>query len=58
MSTLWRLPILAMAWSILAAAWLPLPAVFGLKGHSLVFATADRIPAEAAFLDDKQAASK
>jgi glycine/D-amino acid oxidase-like deaminating enzyme len=30
--------VIAMGpWSILAAAWLPLPAVFGLKGHSLVF---------------------
>lgn len=24
-------------WSILACQWLPLPAVYGLKGHSLVF---------------------
>ena len=24
-------------WSILAARWLPLPAVFGFKGHSLIF---------------------
>ena len=32
--------VIAMGpWSILAAAWLPLPAVFGLKGHSLVFET-------------------
>jgi len=30
--------VIAMGpWSILAARWLPLPAVFGLKGHSLVF---------------------
>src|SRR5580704_15788350 len=30
--------VIAMGpWSILAACWLPLPAVFGLKGHSLVF---------------------
>ena len=30
--------VIAMGpWSILAADWLPLPAVFGLKGHSLVF---------------------
>ena len=24
-------------WSVLASQWLPLPAVYGLKGHSLVF---------------------
>ena len=30
--------VIAMGpWSILAARWLPLPAVFGYKGHSLVF---------------------
>jgi glycine/D-amino acid oxidase-like deaminating enzyme len=38
-------------WSMLAALWLPLPAVFGLKGHSLVFDTGAKIPAEAAFLE-------
>ncbi len=42
-------------WSILAAAWLPLPAVYGLKGHSLVFATGTKIPAEAAFLEYREA---
>jgi glycine/D-amino acid oxidase-like deaminating enzyme len=48
--------IIAMGpWSILASAWLPLPAVFGLKGHSLVFATGTRIPAEAAFLEYREA---
>ena len=32
--------VIAMGpWSILAARWLPLPPVFGLKGHSLVFET-------------------
>ena len=30
--------VIAMGpWSILACQWLPLPAVYGLKGHSLVF---------------------
>ena len=30
--------VIAMGpWSILACKWLPLPAVYGLKGHSLVF---------------------
>jgi glycine/D-amino acid oxidase-like deaminating enzyme len=44
--------VIAMGpWSILAAAWLPLPAVYGLKGHSLVFATRERIPPEALFLE-------
>jgi glycine/D-amino acid oxidase-like deaminating enzyme len=44
--------VIAMGpWSILAAQWLPLPPVFGLKGHSLVFETGDRVPAEAAFLE-------
>jgi glycine/D-amino acid oxidase-like deaminating enzyme len=42
-------------WSILAAQWLPLPAVFGLKGHSLVFDTGTQIPAEAAFLEYREA---
>ena len=44
--------IIAMGpWSILAAVWLPLPAVYGLKGHSLVFQTGDIIPPEALFLE-------
>jgi glycine/D-amino acid oxidase-like deaminating enzyme len=48
--------VIAMGpWSVLAAAWLPLPAVYGLKGHSLVFDTGDRLPAEAAFVDYREA---
>jgi glycine/D-amino acid oxidase-like deaminating enzyme len=48
--------VIAMGpWSILAALWLPLPAVFGLKGHSLVFDTGTQIPAEAAFLEYREA---
>ena len=44
--------VIAMGpWSMLAAAWLPLPAVFGLKGHSLVFDTGSSVPAEALFLE-------
>jgi glycine/D-amino acid oxidase-like deaminating enzyme len=44
--------VIAMGpWSVLAAQWLPLPPVFGLKGHSLVFETGARIPAEALFLE-------
>ena len=44
--------VIAMGpWSILAARWLPLPAVLGYKGHSLVFETGGTIPAEALFLE-------
>lgn len=44
--------VIAMGpWSNLAAQWLPLPGVFGLKGHSLVFETGTRIPPEALFLE-------
>ena len=38
-------------WSILAAGWLPLPAVFGQLSPSLVFDTGTDIPAEALFLE-------
>jgi glycine/D-amino acid oxidase-like deaminating enzyme len=48
--------VIAMGpWSILAAMWLPLPAVHGLKGHSLVFDTGASVPAEAAFLEYREA---
>jgi glycine/D-amino acid oxidase-like deaminating enzyme len=44
--------VIAMGpWSMLAAKWLPLPPVFGLKGHSLVFQTGATIPPEALFLE-------
>ena len=44
--------VIAMGpWSILAATWLPMPAVFGLKGHSIVFDTGSAVPAEALFLE-------
>ena len=47
--------VIAMGpWSILATMWLPLPPVFGLKGHSLVFDTGAAIPAEAAFLEYRE----
>src|SRR5215212_9251213 len=46
--------VIAMGpWSILAALWLPLPAVFGLKGHSLVFDTGTSVPGEAVFLESR-----
>jgi glycine/D-amino acid oxidase-like deaminating enzyme len=41
-------------WSILAASSLPLPAVFGLKGHSLVFDTGDAVPGEAIFIEYRE----
>jgi len=44
--------VIAMGpWSILATQWLPLPGVYGLKGHSLVFQTGAQVPAEAVFLE-------
>src|SRR5205085_5317685 len=48
--------VIAMGpWSILASAWLPMPAIYGLKGHSLVFDTGTGVPAEAAFLEYREA---
>jgi glycine/D-amino acid oxidase-like deaminating enzyme len=48
--------VIAMGpWSLLAARWLPLPAIFGLKGHSLIFRTGEAIPAEALFLEYQEA---
>ena len=47
--------VIAMGpWSILATRWLPLPAVFGYKGHSLVFKTGETVPAEALFLEYRE----
>jgi glycine/D-amino acid oxidase-like deaminating enzyme len=45
-------------WSILATQWLPLPAVFGLKGHSLVFETGDALPADALFIEFDEASGE
>jgi glycine/D-amino acid oxidase-like deaminating enzyme len=51
--------VIAMGpWSILAAQWLPLPAVFGYKGHSLVFETGGGIPDEALFLEYREASGE
>ena len=51
--------VIAMGpWSILAAGWLRLPAVFGIKGHSLVFDTGPAIPAEAAFLEYRESSGE
>ena len=51
--------VIAMGpWSILATRWLPLPATYGFKGHSLVFRTGDAIPAEALFLEYEEASGE
>ncbi len=48
--------VIAMGpWSILAARWLPMPAVFGYKGHSVVLDTAGAIAPEALFLEYQEA---
>lgn len=41
-------------WSQFARQWLPLPDIFGLKGHSLVFDTGTEVPAEAVFLEHQE----
>lgn len=41
-------------WSNVGTA-IPLPTVYGIKGHSLVFASGSRIPAEALFLEWRDA---
>jgi len=44
--------VLAMGpWSLLAAQWIPLPPVYGLKGHSLVFKPEIPLPPEAIFAE-------
>jgi glycine/D-amino acid oxidase-like deaminating enzyme len=51
--------VIAMGpWSMLATRWLPLPPVYGFKGHSLIFETGDAIPAEALFLEYQEARGK
>ncbi len=51
--------VIAMGpWSVLATRWMPLPAVFGYKGHSFVFETGDTIPAEALFLEYQEASGE
>lgn len=42
-------------WSILATRWLPMPAVYGYKGHSLIYETGKDIPLEALFLEYREA---
>jgi glycine/D-amino acid oxidase-like deaminating enzyme len=44
--------IIAMGpWSLLAAEWMPLPAVFGQRSPSVVYDTGSDVPADALFLD-------
>lgn len=44
--------ILAMGpWSLLAARWVPLPPIYGLKGHSVIFEPDGALPAEAIFAE-------
>jgi len=51
--------VIAMGpWSVLATRWLPLPAVYGFKGHSLIFETGDALPAEALFLEYQEASGE
>lgn len=47
--------VIAMGpWSMRACEWLPLPPVSGLKGHSVVFRTGDKVPPEALFLEHRE----
>ncbi|MBV8394540.1 MAG: FAD-binding oxidoreductase [Alphaproteobacteria bacterium] len=44
--------VIAMGpWSVLATRWLALPATYGVKGHSLIFATGAQTPKQALFLE-------
>jgi glycine/D-amino acid oxidase-like deaminating enzyme len=45
-------------WSLLAAQWVPLPAIYGLKGHSIVFRPKEPLPAEAIFAEVQDAAGE
>jgi len=44
--------VIAMGpWSVLAAQWLPLPMIYGLKGHSVVFRSSPGITPHALFVE-------
>ncbi|MCC2666000.1 MAG: D-amino-acid oxidase [Geminicoccaceae bacterium] len=44
--------VIAMGpWSVLAARWLPLPAIYGLKGHSLIFRSRVPVSPHALFVE-------
>jgi glycine/D-amino acid oxidase-like deaminating enzyme len=48
--------VIAMGpWSILPTLWLPLPAVYASKGHSIVYDTRNRLTADALFLTASEA---
>ena len=48
--------ILALGpWSLLAAAWLPLAPIYGLKGHSIIYRPVTALPAEAIFAELRSA---
>jgi glycine/D-amino acid oxidase-like deaminating enzyme len=38
-------------WSLLAGQWLPLPMIYGLKGHSVIFRTASPVSPHALFVE-------
>jgi len=51
--------VIAMGpWSILAAQWLPLPPVAGLKGYSVVLAPRSAVPAQALFVEYESASGE
>ena len=51
--------VIAMGpWSILAARWLPLPPVAGLKGYSVVLAPRVPVPAQALFVEYESGAGE
>jgi len=51
--------VIAMGpWSILASLWLRLPAVYGYKGHSIVFDSGPSIAPEALFLEYREASGE
>ena len=51
--------VIAMGpWSILAAQWLPLPPVAGLKGYSVVLAPRSPVPAQALFVEYESASGE
>ena len=51
--------VIAMGpWSILAAQWLPLPEVFGQQSPSLIYDTGTDVPADALFLDYRDASGQ
>jgi glycine/D-amino acid oxidase-like deaminating enzyme len=51
--------VIAMGpWSILAAQWVPLPQVFGQQSPSLIYDTGKNVPADALFLEFRDASGE